>query len=438
MGTADCSLGKRSDRGQRENAVRWPGSDHAVVWPSRCLGATAVLYVERVTSADPIETERLGRLRSTMTEMGVPAVLTADPINIAYATGLRNMTIYSMMGAVRFLLVIANGPAVMWEFDGAEHLARHHITIDEVRTAPGITAHAGPAYVENAAVFAREVTALCRRWSGDSAVLGVERMDHPVTDAFRSAGLTLADATAVFIRSRILKTECEVRVMREAMNRVTAGVELMKSGLEPGRTEVEVWAELHRHLVGTDGEYISTRLAQAGHRTFPYFNEASSAIVENGDLFCIDTDAIGYGGYGVDFSRTYICGDAQPSPTQRNVHQMALEQLSHNAALLRAGRSFENFARLAWQVPSRFHPYRYSCLAHGLGMSGEYPYVPIHVDHQPFPLPGVFEPGMVICVESYIGDPDTSEGAKLEDQYLITDTGAERMSTTPFDPAFGA
>lgn len=35
---------------------------------------------------------------------------------------------------------------------------------------------------------------------------------------------------------------------------------------------------------------------------------------------------------------------------------------------------------------------------------------------------------MVICVESYVGSPVDRCGVKLEDQYLLTDQGAVRMS----------
>lgn len=39
---------------------------------------------------------------------------------------------------------------------------------------------------------------------------------------------------------------------------------------------------------------------------------------------------------------------------------------------------------------------------------------------------------MVICVESYIGTEAAAQGVKLEDQFLITETGVERMTTYPF------
>lgn len=378
--------------------------------------------------------DRLARLRRVMVERDVAAILTADPINIAYAVGARNMTVFGMMGATRFVLVFADGPAVLWEFAGCEHLANGLETVDEVRIAPGITATAG-GYVTAIADFADEIDALCRRHAGGDRRLAVERFDHPVTDAFRAVGLDLSSATDVLSAARSIKAPSEIDAMRIAVRRVEAGLASMSERIEPGRSEVDVWSEFHRHLIAHEGEYVVTRLAQAGHRTYPYFQEAGSSVLAPGDLFCIDTDAIGYAGCAVDLSRTYVCGDAAPSSGQRDLHALALEQLRHNAALLGAGRSFESFARSAWVVPDRLAGYRYYCLAHGLGTSGEWPNLPPSVEGQPYPLQGEFQASMVICIESYLGDAHLGEGVKLEDQYLITDTGVERLTTSPFDPA---
>lgn len=385
-----------------------------------------------------IEVERLARLRRTMESLGVAALLTADPINVVYATGVRNMTVFSMMGAARFVFVSAEGPVVLWEIAGGEHLAEDSTTVTEVRTAPGLTALSGPQHRTSIDRFAAEVSELVGPARRAGQRLAVERFDHPVTDALHSAGVELASATDVFVAARLIKTPSEIVAMRDAMRSVTSAVESMRQAIEPGRSEVEVWAELHRHLIAHNGEYISTRLAQTGHRTFPYFHEAGTTEICDGDLFCIDTDAIGRHGYAVDFSRTFACGGAEPTATQRDLYSMALEQLTHNAALLEPGRSFESFAIAAWTVPDRFAPYGYHCLAHGLGLCGEYPYIPVHDAARPYSIDGMFESGLVICVESYIGDPDSHQGVKLEDQYLITDDGAELMSTMPHELKAGS
>jgi hypothetical protein len=43
------------------------------------------------------------------------------------------------------------------------------------------------------------------------------------------------------------------------------------------------------------------------------------------------------------------------------------------------------------------------------------------------------EPGMALCVESYVGVPGGGEGVKLEEQVLIADTGAAKLSSYPFE-----
>lgn len=360
----------------------------------------------------------------------VPALLTCDPINIAYACGSRNMTIFSMMGPSRFLLLFADGPCILFEFGGSEHLASHLVTIDEIRPAPSISAIAGPHYLNNIASFANEIAAALRSQHVDR--IAVERIDFLMTDALRTHHLTLTDATAVFSEARVVKQPLEITAMRIAIDRVAGTMVDLEAELRDGVTEVEAWSELVRGLISQGGEYVSTRLFQSGPNTFPYFQEAGSRRMNAGDLVCVDTDAIGYLGYAVDFSRSFICADAQPTAAQRSLYSYAHEQLQHNASLLRAGRSFEDVARHAWRVPERFRPYGYYCVLHGLGLCGEYPNVPLWQEAAAYGLAGDLQPGMVVCVESYIGCEQTSQGVKLENQYLVTETGAECLSTYPF------
>ena len=171
---------------------------------------------------------------------------------------------------------------------------------------------------------------------------------------------------------------------------------------------------------------------QSGTRTFPYFQEAGARRMQSGDLVCFDTDALGYLHYAVDFSRTFLCGDVPAGSKQKHLYKRAFDQLHHNAAFLGPGVTFEDFARKAWPVPPEHRGHGYYCLAHGLGLCGEFPYVPHAFDGVPYTFEGGFEPGMVICVESYVGAETESEGVKLEDQFLITETGAERMTNYPF------
>ena len=66
-------------------------------------------------------------------------------------------------------------------------------------------------------------------------------------------------------------------------------------------------------------------------------------------------------------------------------------------------------------------------------MTGEYPYLYHRADYSTSGYDGILEPNMNICVESYIGEEDGSEGVKLEQQVLITESGIELLSKFPFE-----
>ena len=94
--------------------------------------------------------------------------------------------------------------------------------------------------------------------------------------------------------------------------------------------------------------------------------------------------------------------------------------------------SFAEFNEKSWRIPAEHVDYRYSLAAHGVGMADEWPVIPLHVDFDDSAMSGAFEPGMVICVESLVGEQD-SESVKLETQVLVTETGVERLDSFPWE-----
>ena len=56
-----------------------------------------------------------------------------------------------------------------------------------------------------------------------------------------------------------------------------------------------------------------------------------------------------------------------------------------------------------------------------------------HLDEKGYD--GVYQPGMTVCLESYIGEVGGDEGVKPERQGLITGTGIELLSTFPYEEA---
>jgi Xaa-Pro aminopeptidase len=379
--------------------------------------------------------ERQQRLRDSMCELNTPVLLVLDSVNIQYATGASNMTIFSTRTPARYLLLFAEGPSILYEYFGCEHLAQNLATIDEVRPARGLCfVSSGGDPVAQAAAFAVEIANAVVDAGLPIDSLAVDRFPFTAIDALRAQGFHISDADAVFSAARRIKLAGEIEVMREAMSRVVDASEMMVERIEPGSTENEIWAEFIGPFIATEGKYIATRLLQSGERSFPYFQEAGARKVQAGELICFDTDAIGFAGYCVDFSRSYLCGDQPATAVQRDLYSKAREQLEHNVDLIRAGAVYRDIAQAAWPIPAAHQDSRYYCVGHGLGMSGEFPNIPHLNDNCPYPIDGELEAGMVLCIESYIGCARSGQGVKLEDQLLITETGVERMSaSSPFD-----
>ena len=174
-------------------------------------------------------------------------------------------------------------------------------------------------------------------------------------------------------------------------------------------------------------------MLNSGCRTNPWFQECSQKPISKGELVALDTDVVGRYGYYADFSRTFLCGDGNPSRRQQDCYRLAHEQICHNLELMRPGLGFAEVSELGWRIPDKYRAHRYYLLAHGIGMTGEYPYILYKDDYERGGYDGVIEPGMVLCVESFIGAEDGGEGVKLEQQVRITDTGYELMSQFPME-----
>ena len=65
---------------------------------------------------------RLARLRAELARGDYAGGLFADPINVRYATGSRNMQVWTLRNAVRYVFVATDGPVVMLQGDSGGHV----------------------------------------------------------------------------------------------------------------------------------------------------------------------------------------------------------------------------------------------------------------------------------------------------------------------------
>ncbi len=410
-------------------------------WHQGRTGLNDLALLDAAPESDGIDLHavrqyRLGRVRQQMRQAGFDALILSDAVNIRYATGTRNMQVFSSRNAASRYLLLTADRSILYEFTGCMHLADGFDTIDEVR--PALTASfvaAGPDIAARERLWAAEMADTLRQEVGKDAVVGLERMNAGSAIALAAEGFTIRDAQHPVELARAIKSAEEVKCIRASLALTGKAVGKLRDAIRPGISENELWSVLQQAVVAGNGDYCETRLLNSGPRTNPWFQETGPRIIGQNELIAFDTDVVGCHGYYSDFSRTFHSGPDTPTATQRELYRVAHEQVQHNMGLIRPGLGFRDYAEGAWDIPEKYAAHRYYLSAHGCGMTGEYPYLYHRADFTDAGYDGEIQPGMTLCVESFIGAETGGEGVKLEQQILVTETGTELLSDFPFEDA---
>ena len=375
---------------------------------------------------------RLSRIRQQLLQHDCAAILLYDPVNIRYALDLSNMQVWTAHNAIRYALIFADGPAIMFEFKGCHHLCDGYEGIDEVRNSIAwIYMSAGDRADERTSQWGAEIDDLVNIHGGGNRRLAIDKIEPNGFRELERRDLIFVEGQQITEHARAIKSADEIELMRWTIRVCEAGMARIYENSMPGRTEQELWAELHYENARSGGEWLETRLLTCGSRTNPWYQECSDSVCQKGELISFDTDMVGPYGYCADLSRSWTCGHTHMNQKQAKLYNAAVEQIDHNLALIKPGTSFAEFNQKSWRIPEKFIPYRYSLAVHGVGLVDEWPVVPLHPDFESA-YSGVFEENMTVCVESLIGE-EGSECVKLETQVLITDQGAERLDSFPFE-----
>lgn len=380
---------------------------------------------------------RLQRVREQLRRYDCVAAVLYDSVNVRYASDTSYMPVFGMHFMGRHVFVPQQGPLILFEKPHMQHLWKNAALIDEVRPAVAWrSVQAGPDVRTNVQRWAAEIVDLIHQYGGSERRLAVDRCEPAAAFALREAGVELIDAQELMERARAIKSIDEVECMRGAIKVSETGMDRMREALAPGITENQLWSILGQVNLAHGGEWLECRLLTSGHRTNPWLQEASDKVIEAGELVAFDTDMIGPHGYCSDVSRTWLCPGRRPTADQINLYRLAAEQLDHNMQLMQPGLALREVAERAWPVPEIYRENSYRFIAHGVGMCDEWPNC-YQLDVLEKQREGdiVLEPGMVMCVESYIGANGGREGVKLEQQVLVTDQGWQNLCDYPLDDA---
>lgn len=414
-------------------------TNHDRSWPVKrlrdgeAIQHGAMDYTEPPTDLDAVRRYRLTRVQSEMMRQNIPALLLLDPINTRYVTDCTNMQIWCTHFETRCVFVPVEGPVTLLDYADMPFLTKGLPTVGnyDVMKAHYFFA-AGNRMEEWATAFGSQIGALMHRYCPGENLLAIDRLSHSGGKAIQMQGFKIVDGQSVAEIARSIKSPEEMVLLKAAIEVADKGMHAMRAALKPGITENALWAKLHEVNIAEGGEWIETRLLASGPRTNPWFHESSMRPIEAGDMVSFDTDLVGPYGYCADISRAWVCGDVW-SREQVDLYELAREQVEFNMNVIKPGMSYREIAEKSWPIPDRYKANRYGCLAHGVGLCDEYPSIPYREDLEEFGYDGVVEPGMVLAIESYIGEVGAMEGVKLEQMIHVTEDGWTLLSHYPLE-----
>lgn len=404
------------------------------------IGPTALAFEEwreaglEMPHLPALRRARWERLVAALQARDYGGVLMFDPLNIRYATDTTNMQLWNAHNPFRACFIAADGTMIMWDFKANDLLTGFNPLVRETRGGASMFYFVcGDLIEQDAANFAGEIDSLLRTHAGGNRRLAVDKIMIHGLRALERLGVEVMDGEELCERTRAVKTVEEIKAMRCAVHACERTLAVMRDAVEPGITENDIWAVMHSENIRRGGEWIETRILSSGPRTNPWFQESGPRRLKEGDLLAFDTDLIGCYGLCTDISRTWLVGERPASDEQKRLFEVALHQIEDSIPELRPGRTLPEIVQTCPPLPEEFVAQRYSCRMHGVGMCDEWPIVRYREDYRPGEYEIVLEPGMMLCVETYIGAVGGKHGIKLEDQILITEQGPERLTHVPHD-----
>jgi Xaa-Pro dipeptidase len=349
--------------------------------------------------------DRQTRLRDALQHLGADAGLIVDTGHLSYFFGYHQRWFFPAAG-----IVFANGPAVVCQ---AEILPAEVIADETVTYRANIlsTQVDGLAALVEGLVVARLKG--IERIACDSSV-GRGVLERPCFDLYPS-----------ILSMRRHKGADEIALLERAIEATEAGYAAIEERLEPGLTEIELFALFHQAAVISAGEAIGElgndfrggALVGGSPRPVP---------LKAGDLIPLDTGVV-LRGYNADLCRTYaISGEL--SDAQRFAIDAVTGALAHAEDRIAPGVSCKDVfaeihAKLDGQHGFKFHHH----LGHGIGLAPhEAPRVNPHWED-------VFEVGDVFTLEPGLYGRKLRTGVRIEHDYFVTDTGLVRLSN-PWPP----
>jgi Xaa-Pro aminopeptidase len=248
-------------------------------------------------------------------------------------------------------------------------------------------------------------------------------------------GTEIRAADHILTRLRLVKSPCEVGLLKEAARIGCDWMRVMLEAAAPGRTEGEIVGEGLRFLAAAGGWAYDVAIASGpfAHRyrhrqALPTWD--SSRRIEAGDMLHIDLWGPVAHGYYCDLTRSTVVG-AIPTASQERVLDDAIAFVEEIIAEIVPGRRLSDLHAVGARTMARrsggtsafstMIPF----VGHSLGLDCESPFITATADE-------VIAPNMVLAIECFLGG-QAGEAAGFEHVVHVGESRVEILTAGAAD-----
>ncbi len=394
------------------------------------FGSMAVDWEQRI-NFDRLRTERLARAKSLLQKSEMGALLCFDMNNVRYLTATHIGT-WAQDKISRFALLAQNDEPILWDFGSA---ARHHQQncpwLGE-RSRAGIPLLRGAMSPEmgRAEDVAKKIKTELEMRGLHNEPVGIDIVEPPILFALQKLGITVIDGQQLMSDIREIKTQDEILLLNHSAMMVDGAYHELYHAMRPGFKENEAVGLVNKYLYDNGSEYVEGVNAISGERCSPHPHVFSDRALRPGDPVYYDI-LHSYMGYRTCYYRTFTVGYAPQGMI--DAYTRCREYLDAAIALVKPGRTTAEIASV-WPKAQEFgFPNEEAAFAlqfgHGIGLAiWEKPVISrlVSMEHA-----HVIKPGMVFALETFWPSKDGWRAARIEEEIVVTETGAEVITRFP-------
>jgi Xaa-Pro aminopeptidase len=399
--------------------------------PRRAYSTTSTDWQARV-DFDRLRRDRLARARQMLEKEDLGAVVCFVGENVRYITSVYQGNWKNNI-FIRYCVLPRDGEPVLFETAGSDlECAKIDAPWLNGNIRPAITwKWAETAEQMMAEKMANSVLDVLKENGVENEPIGVDIADPSAVAAFEKVGIKTTSAWPVMSSARVRKTPDEIECLKiSSAIGDTSFWKIENEWLKPGVKESYITAKVNEYLYEQGFDFVYDIIVASGGNTSPYRRWHTDRVIRQGDLVIVDQNAIGPGGYFVDFVRTFKV-DSKMTQKEQDLYKECYESMYAAIEMMKAGNTTADVAsKFPKYADDQYGTVTLQQFAHSIGLSlyeGMWISRAYSLDY-----PVELEEGMYFAAETFSGHPGLEQTVRLEENLLVTKDGPVLFTKHPF------